>query len=476
MKLTPTIGLEMHAELRTASKLFCTCSTEFGADPNANCCPGCSGFPGTLPALNKKAIEFSMKAGFITGCEISKFNTWDRKHYFYPDLPNAFQTTQLAHPICVNGKVVIKVNGEDKAIRINRIHLEEDAGKLVHDESSRSSLADYNRTSIPLIELVTEPDFHSADEVVAFVEKIRQLYQYTEICDGKMEQGSLRCDINISLAPPDAEKLGVRSEIKNVNSIRSIVRAIEYEIYRHTEAIELGETLYQETRRFNDATGETTAMRTKENAQDYRYYQTFDIPPLVITEEEIEAVRRTLPVLPEERLRKYTEEYNIAVKDAEIIINDKRLSDFFDGAVSVYYNPKAISSFIISELMRRINLGEANLETLPFTAADFGRLVEIGYTDKISRSHLKDVLREMLETKKTAEQICNEQGLWIKEDLSLVEATIDKILADNPKALEQYKNGEQKVIGFLMGQANKALKGAATPAVIKNVLEQKLNS
>lgn len=476
MKLYPTIGLEIHAELLTESKIFCSCSAHFGGEPNSRCCPTCSGFPGTLPVLNRKAVEYIIKAGFATNCEISRFTKWDRKNYFYPDLPKAYQISQMPRPVCLNGHMTVNVSGGEKTIRINRIHLEEDAGKLVHDDYSKSSLADYNRGCIGLIELVTEPDFHSAEEVAAFVEKIRLIYLYAGICDGKMEQGSLRCDVNISLAPENSDKLGVRAEIKNLNSIRSITRAIEYEIYRQTEAIETGEPLYQQTRRFNDATGETDAMRSKEDAQDYRYFPDPDIPPLFLTEEELEALRNELPVMPEERYRLYTEEYGVTPSDAEILISNKTLSDFFEGAIAAYNNPKAVSSFITVELLHRINLGEAVLDNLPFSAAQFGKLVELGYTDKISRSHLKDVLREMLETGEEAEKISERNGFLIKEDLDLVEKTIDEILNSNPAVVEQYKNGQTKVAGFLMGQANKALKGAATSAAIKEILDKKLNS
>ena len=286
--LYPTIGLEMHAELLTQSKVFCTCSAAFGGEPNTRCCPVCSGMPGTLPVLNRRAVEYIVKAGYVLNCDISRFTKWDRKNYFYPDLPKAYQISQMPRPVCLGGYVDIVSEGEEKRISINRIHLEEDAGKLIHDDASGETLADYNRCGIPLIEIVTEPDFHSAADVTAFVEKMRLLLQYAGICDGRMEQGSLRCDVNISLAEKGAKELGTRAEIKNINSVRAIGRAIEYEIYRQTELIENGEKVIQETRRFSDSTGETSAMRSKEDAQDYRYFPDPDIPPVIFTEEELE--------------------------------------------------------------------------------------------------------------------------------------------------------------------------------------------
>ena len=474
MKLYPTIGLEIHAELLTSSKVFCTCSAEFGGDPNSRCCPVCSGLPGTLPVLNRRAVEYIVKAGYVMNCDISRFTKWDRKNYFYPDLPKAYQISQMPRPVCLGGHVDIVSEGVEKTVRINRIHLEEDAGKLIHDERTRQTLADYNRCGIPLIEIVTEPDFHSAADVTAFVEKIRLLLQYAGICDGRMEQGSLRCDVNISLAEKDAKELGTRAEIKNLNSVRAIGRAIEYEIYRQTELIESGERVIQETRRFVDGSGETVAMRSKEDAQDYRYFPDPDIPPIIFTEEELENIRSSIPEMPETRRARYIEQYGIAEKDADSLINNKLVCFFFEEAIKAYNNPKSVASFILVELMRRINLGEADMSRLPFEAKDFARLVEIMDTDKINKSNGKNVLRSMLESGKTADEVCDEENLWIKEDLGRAEAVIDKILEDNPKAVEQYRSGEQKVFGFLMGQANRQLKGAATPNAIKEILERKL--
>jgi len=472
--LYPTIGLEIHAELLTKSKVFCTCSAEFGGEPNSRCCPVCSGMPGTLPVLNHTAVEYIIRAGYVTNCEISRFTKWDRKNYFYPDLPKAYQISQMPRPVCLNGYVDIVANGQEKRIRVNRIHLEEDAGKLVHDEATRSSLADYNRCGIPLIEMVTEPDFHSAEEVIAYVEKIKLLYKYAGICDCKMEQGSLRCDVNISLAPKDSKELGTRAELKNLNSTKAIARAIEYEIYRQTEIIESGGRVLQETRRFSDSTGETTALRSKEDAHDYRYFPDPDIPPIIFTEEELAEIKAKLPEMPEQRKERYMSQYGIAETDADNIINDKDICDFFEDAIKTYDKPKTVANFILGEFMRRINLGEMSMDSLKFTAKDLARLIELGDTDKINKNNYKTIFVEMINTGKTPDAVCDELDLWVKDDTSAVEAVIDKLIADNPKPVEQYRAGEQKVFGFFMGQANKALKGQATPNTIKAILEQKL--
>ncbi|MCL1865827.1 MAG: Asp-tRNA(Asn)/Glu-tRNA(Gln) amidotransferase subunit GatB [Oscillospiraceae bacterium] len=472
--LRVTIGLETHAELMTESKLFCSCSAKFGGGENEHCCIGCAGFPGAIPELNKKALELIVRAGFALNCEISRFTKWERKNYFYPDLPAAYQVSQLERPVCVGGGLEIEVGGEKNLIRLNRIHLEEDAGKLTHE--GNRSFADYNRTGVPLIEIVTEPDFHSAEEVVAYVEKLRQILQYADICDGKMEQGSLRCDVNISLAPEGSDKLGTRTEIKNLNSVKAIGRAVTAEIVRQSDILESGGRIIQQTLRYNDLNGEITPMRDKEDSCDYRYFPDADIPPVLLTEDEIERFRQALPELPETRMSRYTGEFEISERDSAIILGDKNISDFFDESVKFYNKPKQLANFVIGDLLRSVNLGEANPESLPFTAKDFADLQKFVDEGKVNRDFRKDILGEMLRTGKTPSQICDEKSLWIKEDSGAVEAVIDKVLAANPKAVEQYRNGEVKVFGFLMGQASKELKGSAAPATVKSVLEQKLTN
>lgn len=471
----PTMGLEIHAELLTASKVFCTCSAEFGGEPNSRCCPVCSGLPGTLPVLNRRAVEYIVKAGYVMNCNISRFTKWDRKNYFYPDLPKAYQISQMPRPVCLDGHVDINVNGEEKSIRINRIHLEEDAGKLVHDDVNRVSLADYNRCGIPLIEIVTEPDFHTADEVIAFMEKVRLLLQYAGICDCKMEQGSIRCDVNISIAPKGSTELGTRTELKNLNSLKAIAKAIEVEIERQEELLDNGERVIQQTRRFNEALGETTAMRSKEDAHDYRYFPDPDIPPIIFTEEELEEIRASLPEMPEQRVKRYVEQYGIKKSDADLIVGDKKICDFFDEALAEYDNPKAIANYINGELMRRINLGEADMSCLKFTGREFAQLVELLQTDKLSQANTKAVLGEMLLNGGSPKAIADEKDLWIKEDNDLLAKVADEIIANNPRPVEQYKNGDKKVFGFFMGQANKALKGAASPKAIQDYITKKLS-
>ncbi len=475
MRYYPTMGLEIHAELLTKSKVFCSCSAEFGGEPNSRCCPVCSGLPGTLPVLNRRAVEYIIKAGYVMNCDISRFTKWDRKNYFYPDLPKAYQISQMPRPVCLDGHVDIKVNGEDKAIRINRIHLEEDAGKLVHNDEDRISLADYNRCGIPLIEIVTEPDFHSADEVVAFFEKIKLLLLYAGICDCKMEQGSIRCDVNISIAPEGSEKLGTRTELKNLNSLKAIAKAIEVEINRQAEILDKGGEIVQETRRFNEAAGETLAMRSKEDAHDYRYFPDPDIPPIIFTEEELADIRSSLPEMPEQRMQRYRNEYGISENDAVIIVSDKRVSDFFNEAVIGCRNPKNVASYLVGEFMRRVNLGEIDLDELKFSGKDFAQLVEYLYSDKLSQNNAKLVLGIMAERGGSPKAISDENDLWVKEDAEQLSKVIDELIANNPKAAAQYRNGDQKVFGFFMGQANKALKGAASPKAIQEYIRKKLS-
>jgi aspartyl-tRNA(Asn)/glutamyl-tRNA(Gln) amidotransferase subunit B len=476
----PVIGLEVHAELLTKSKVFCTCSAEFGGGKNSRCCPVCSGMPGTLPVINQTAVEYAVRAGFAMGCDINKFSVFDRKNYFYPDLPKAYQISQLNLPLCINGNVPIEYEEDGvkktKNIRINRIHLEEDAGKLIHDDLNGVSLADYNRCGVPLIEIVTEPDMSSAAEAKAFVEKVSLLLQYAGVCDCKMEQGSIRADVNVSIMKPTDTEFGTRTEMKNLNSIKAIGRAIDFEIYRQGKLLDMGQKVVQETRRFDDNRGETKAMRSKENAHDYRYFPEPDILQVNFTDEQLDTIKNSLPELPEQRVKRYVDSYGLSENDAKILVNSKILSDFFDTAVNTYNNPKSICNFINGELMRRINLGEITLENLPFTAEEFAKLVEMGDTEKISKNDAKDVFREMSEKGGDPEKIAKDKGLLITNDLGKVAEVIDKVLGENEKAVNQYKGGDMKVFGFIMGQCTKALKGVCTPKVIKEELEKKLKS
>ena len=470
------IGLEIHAELLTKSKVFCTCSAEFGGAQNSRCCPVCTGMPGTLPVINQTAVEYAVKAGFALNCGINKFSVFDRKNYFYPDLPKAYQISQLNLPLCINGLVPIEVNGVEKNIRINRIHLEEDAGKLVHDDFNGVSLADYNRCGIPLIEIVTEPDISSAEEAMAFVEKISLLLQYAGVCDCKMEQGSLRCDVNISIMKPDAKEFGTRAEIKNLNSIKSVGRAIKYEERRQALLLDAGKRVVQETRRYDANRDTTKSMRSKENAHDYRYFPEPDILQVNFTDEMLDEIRAKLPEMPHERYKRYTEEYGLSEVDAKIIINNKIISDFFNSAVAVYNSPKSICTFILTEFMRRVNLGEIDINNIDFAPEDLAQLIMMADTEKVSKNDAKTIFRKMVETGEKPEKIAKDNGLLIVVDVKKVLDTIDEILANNKAQTEQYAKGETKVFGFLMGQCTKALKGSATPKVIKEALEEKLKN
>lgn len=474
-KWRTVIGLEIHAELLTKSKIFCNCSAEFGGSQNTRCCPVCTGMPGTLPVINQTAVEYAVKAGYALNCDINKFSVFDRKNYFYPDLPKAYQISQLYYPIVGAGSVPIEVNGVKKNIRINHIHLEEDAGKLVHDDFNGVSMADYNRCGIPLIEIVTEPDISSAEEAMAFVEQISLLLQYAGVCDCKMEQGSLRCDVNISLMKPDAKEFGTRAEIKNINSIKSVGRAIQYEEKRQALLLEAGKKVVQETRRYNANRDKTTSMRTKENANDYRYFPEPDILQVNLTDEQLMEIKAKLPEMPNQRVKKYIE-YGISEVDANILIQSKIISDFFEDAVKTYNNPKSIAVFILGEFMRRINLGEIDVDNISFTPQQLASLVEMADTEKISKNDAKAVFREMVESGDTPENIAKKNGYIITVDTDKVNSVIDEILSANSAQIEQYASGETKVFGFLMGQCTKALKGVATPKVIKEILEDKLKN
>ncbi len=475
----PVIGLEIHSELLTKSKVFCTCSAEFGGERNTRCCPVCSGMPGTLPVINQTAVEYAVRAGYALGCSINKFSVFDRKNYFYPDLPKAYQISQMPLPLCINGVVPIdyEENGEKKhkEIRINRIHLEEDAGKLIHDDLNGVSLCDYNRCGVPLIEIVTEPDMSSPEEARTLVETISLLLQYTGVSDCKMEQGSIRADVNVSLMRKGDTEFGTRAEIKNVNSLKSIYRTIEFEIKRQAQILDRGGKVVQETRRFDANRGETKSMRTKEDAHDYKYFPDPDILQVNFYDEDLERIKNSLPEMPKDRLAKYIS-WDIPEKEAMVIVNTKRISDLFEEAVKCYNNPKSLVNFINGEIMRRMNLGEIDIEKPMFTAAQVAKLVEMSDTDKVTKNDAKEIFREMAEKGGEPEDIAKREGMLIVSDTGKVLEVIEKVLAANEKAVNQYKGGDVKVFGFLMGQCNKELRGSATPKVVKEELEKKLKS
>ena len=470
----PVIGLEVHAELLTKSKVFCTCNAEFGGDPNSRCCPVCTGMPGTLPVINQTAVEYAVKAGFALGCDINKFSVFDRKNYFYPDLPKAYQISQLNLPLCINGVVTIEVDGKKKDIRVNRIHLEEDAGKLVHDDFNAVSLADYNRCGVPLIEIVTEPDISSAEEAKAFVEKVSLLLQYAGVCDCKMEQGSLRADVNVSIMRPEDKEFGTRTECKNLNSLKSIGRAIDFEIKRQSRLLDMGKKVIQETRRFNDNRGETTSMRTKEDAHDYRYFPEPDIPPVFLSDEEIEDIRKSMPEMPQDRFVRYTEKYGLPTDDANLIISSKEFSDFYDESVKINPDYKQISNLMLVELNRNLNDSEKTISDVTFSPADLAELVKMSTDGVVSKNAAKDILKIMFNNGGKPIDIAKENGFIMDNDTSGLEEIIDKIIAENADSVESYKNGNQKIFGFLMGQVVRTTGKGANPKLAKDLLTEKL--
>ncbi len=471
MRYQPVIGLEIHCEMLTNSKVFCTCQNEFGGSENTRVCPRCSGMPGTLPLLNQGAVRLAAKAGFATDCTVNNYSTFDRKNYFYPDLPKAYQITQFEFPICTDGHITVK-GGKD--IRINRIHIEEDAGKLVHDDYEGISMADYNRCGVPLIEIVTEPDFRTVEEVQDFVEQIALRLKYAGVCDARMEQGSLRVDVNISIMPYGSDEFGTRAEIKNLNSIKAIGRAIEYEIERQVEILDKGGKVVQETRRFNDNHGDTKALRSKEEAHDYRYFPEPDIPPVFLTDEEIEEIRNSMPEMPQIRYKRYTEQYGLPSDDANLIISTREFSDFYDAAVKLNPDYKQIANMMLGELNRNLNDSETTIEDVKFTPAGLAELVKMSSDGVISKNAAKDILTIMFNDGGNPQEIAENHGFIMDNDTSGLEEIVNKVIAENTDSVESYKAGNQKVFGFLMGQVVKAVGKGANPKLAKDLLMKKL--
>ena len=469
------MGLEVHAELSTKTKIFCSCPTDFGAEPNSQTCPICMAMPGTLPVLNEKVVEYAVKAGLATNCEISRNSKNDRKNYFYPDLPKSYQISQFDKPLCEHGYVEIEVNGEKKKIRLTRIHIEEDAGKLNHDEFGGGSLVDLNRAGVPLIEIVSEPDLRSSEEVEQYLRKLKSILEYIEVSDCKMQEGSLRADVNVSVRKKGDTKLGTRTEMKNMNSFRSIVRAIEYEVDRQINVIEEGGKIEQETLRWDDVSGKTFPMRDKEDAQDYRYFPDPDLVAIKLSEEYIENIKNSLPELPESRKQRYLDEYKLSEKDAKLITSSKYLSDLFENAVKVCNNPKAVNNWIISDISRILNETEMEPIEIPFDSNQLGKLVILIDKGTISSSIGKKVLVELFENPRDPEDIIKEKG-WIQiSDEGAIKEVVLKVLEANPKSIADYKGGKDKALGFLVGQAMKETKGKANPQMLNKMFLEELN-
>lgn len=467
----PVIGLEIHAELLTDSKMYCTCSTEFGGDENTHICPVCTGQPGALPVVNHRAVEFGIRAGLAFHCDINRYIRFDRKNYFYPDLPKAYQISQLDLPLCEHGYLELSTG---TVVRINRIHLEEDAGKMFHDDYNERSMADYNRCSVPLIEIVTEPDIKSAEEAAEFVSKVGTYLKYLGVCDAKMQEGSIRADVNVSLKPAGSDKLGERAEIKNMNSMRGIQRAIEYEIERQTEILNNGGQIEQETRRFDDDMGVTKPLRSKENANDYRYFPEPDILSVTFTDEDIEQVRAQIPLLPHQRVEKYVGEYGLTDEEARVLTLEKYISDFYDQTVAVYPNYKAVANLFLTEVMRRVK--EIEGEAINIDPADFAEVVKMAETNVVNRNDAKAIIRVMFEEGGKPMDIAKANNYIVVEDTQAIEAFIENLLNEKADLLQQYFDGKTNLFGFFMGQANRALQGKATPKSIRECLEKAIEA
>lgn len=474
MTYETVIGLEVHVELATETKIFCGCSTEFGAAPNTNVCPGCLALPGSLPVLNKQAVEFGMKASLALNCEINLDNKFDRKHYFYPDLAGSYQRSQFYLPIGINGWIDIVVDGKKKRIRVNRVHLEEDAGKLTHSEYDDGSLVDYNRAGMPLIEIVSEADMRSPAEARAYLEKLKAIIQYTGVSDVKMEEGSLRCDANISLRPYGQEQFGTKREMKNMNSFRAAERAMEYEVIRQAEMLDDGETITQQTLRWDEAKGVTIAMRSKEAAEDYRYFPDPDLVTIQLTDEWVESVREDLPELPDARLTRFVEQYDLSEYDAGILTSSKELADFFEGALAVTDDYKTVANWMMGDLLGYLNTNDLELKDLEMAPSALGEMVGLINKGTISGKIAKTVFEEMLASGKDPQTIVKEKGLVQISDEGELATIIAQVIADNPQSVEDYQGGKAQAFGFLVGQVMKATRGKANPQLVNKLLKESL--
>lgn len=478
-KWITVIGLEVHAELKTKTKAFCACSTEFGGLPNTHVCPVCLGMPGALPVMNRQVVDFAIKAGLALNCDIQKFNKFDRKNYFYPDLAKNYQISQLYRPICLGGHIDINVDGEEKRIGVTRIHMEEDAGKLVHSgatiSTSDSSAVDYNRAGVPLIEIVSEPDMRSAAEARAYMENLKAILEYTEVCDCKMQEGSLRCDANVSVMPAGAKEFGTRAEIKNLNSFRALERAINYEVERQIELIEDGGHVVQETRTWDENAGMTLSMRSKEEAHDYRYFPEPDLVPIELTDEWIDGVRATLPELPAQRQARIMEQFGLGVKEAAQIVGSKAMADYFDEAVKTAKDGKGVANWLLGDVSACLNNENITIAEFKITPANLSELVNLLKDGVINSKAGKQVFAEMLKENKSAKALVKELGLEQVSDTGAIEALVDAVLAANPQSVADFKAGKEKAIGFLTGQVMKQSRGKANPPMVQAMLREKMS-
>lgn len=477
MEYEVVIGLEVHTELKTASKIFCGCSTSFGAEQNTNVCPVCLGLPGVLPVLNAKVLEFAVRTGLALNCRILPFSKFDRKNYYYPDLPKNFQTSQYDLPIAVDGHLDIEVDGQTRRIGITRVHMEEDAGKLVHAGTiarADYTLVDYNRTGVPLLEIVSEPDIRSAEEAKAYLEKLKAILQYIDVSDCKMEEGSLRCDANISLRPKGETKLGTKAEIKNLNSFKAVQKGLEYEAYRQAEVLDEGGRIVQETRSWDDARGQTVSLRSKEQAHDYRYFPEPDLVPMVVDPAWVEDIRRSLPELPDARQARLMKDYGLSDYDAGVITASRAMADYFDATVAAGADAKAAANWLMGELSRHLNAAGREIDDCPVAPGQLAALIDLLAKGTVSGKIAKTVFEEMWASGKDAAVIVKEQGLVQISDEGAVVAVVEKVIAANPQSVADFKAGKERALGFLVGQIMKETKGRANPEVVNKLLRERL--
>ena len=470
------MGLEVHTELATKTKIFCGCSTEFGGAPNTHVCEICSGMPGTLPLLNERVVEFAVRTGLATNCQITQKTKFDRKNYFYPDLPKAYQISQLYLPICRNGYIEVKgENGEPKKIGIHEIHMEEDAGKLIHDEFEDCTLVDYNRCGVPLLEIVSEPDFRSADEVVEYLEKLRAILQFTGVSDCKMQEGSLRADVNLSVRPKGQKEFGTRTEMKNLNSFHAIARAIAYESRRQIDLLEDGEAVVQETRRWDDNKGYSYAMRSKEDAQDYKYFPEPDLPPIEISDARIQEIRESMPELPEQKKQRYREELGLPEYDTEILTGNMAFVTLFEEAVKLCDSPKDVANWIMGEVMKLLNDSGTLPEDMTLAPEKLAAVIQMVKSGKINRGTGKTVLEKVFTDGVDPESYVQENNLAQITDLGAIRPVLEEVIAANEKSVSEYKAGKTQAMGYIMGQAMRALKGKAPAQEVQKMLHELLD-
>ena len=473
MKYETVIGLEVHVQIKTKTKIFCSCSTEFGSPPNENTCPICLGMPGVLPVLNKRFLESSMRACLATHCTIEPMNRFARKNYFYPDLPKGYQISQFELPLGTNGYV----DGTKKRIGLTRIHMEEDAGKLIHGENSGrpgKSYVDFNRTGVPLCEVVSEPDMRSAEEARAYLNELKSILEYTGVSDCNMEEGSLRCDANVSIRPVGQKEFGTRAELKNLNSFKFIQKAIEYEVDRQTKLLDQGDTVKQETRLYDADRNETFPMRSKEEAHDYRYFPDPDLVPIMIDEAWVEELRKTIPELPEQKRERFVKSYKIPEYDAGVLTSSKPLADYFEQCTALFPQPKTISNWMMGDLLRELKKDGRNIVDCPVSPSALVDLLKLIESGTISGNIAKGIFEEMYQTQKSAGSIVEEKGLKQITDSSAIEKIVAEVLQANPSQVEEFKGGKEKVLGFLVGQVMKASKGKANPAMVNKLLKKKM--